>query len=471
MRRHCALLSCFGLILLPVALRAAPRPQGDEAEPYRRPTVAISDFPADDKALSAFLSDTLLTDLGHSDRLQTLERTEVRQAMSDLDMRDTGPRTPAQVRHLGDLIHASRLVVGSLLVRDDQVVINVRLLDTQTGLNVPGSSFTVTGPRKSLLAVTHRLAHQLHHKLTGEDLALDEDTPVAAPIADVREIEPAPIMQEDVDPLDNGKRLGLIPATARPNGPLVERELAGFLGRLAKRVATDNVLHLTQVAGPVSRMQALTGVVKLIVSSADLASFRTAASAGLTPDGAQVPLWGQPYLAAAVDQGWWDAGTPLRPREAATWGFLQLVLAKLPVQIDAPRTIEAPRPITLRPRDETPMFADHFTGLVVDVRDFDLKRDHSPRIVDEDGREVYPDPKHCPSPDYVEEHGMASYATAENDSRRSGAHPLVVRALGTTGPGPFDVVVSNEDARRIVEANRHSKFLWKWNVTLVTDAR
>jgi len=460
MRRHCALLSCFGLILLPAALRAAPRTQADEAEHNSRPTIAISDFPGDDKPLGAFLSDTLITDLGHSERLQTLERTELRQAMADLDMKDSGPVTPAQVRHLGDLIHASRLVVGSFLVRDDQVVINARVLDTQTGLNVPGSSFNVTGSRKSLLTVTHKLAHQLHRKLTGEDLILDEEIP-AASIPEAREKEPAPIVQEESDALENGKRLGLIPAAARANGALVERDLAGFLARLTRHVSTDNVLHLAPAAGPVSRMQALTAIVKLIVSNADMASFKSIGSSGLTPDGAQIPLWGQPYLAAALDQGWWDIGTPFRPREAATWGFLQLVLTKLPIQD------EAPLPITVRPREEAPVVHELFTGLVIDVRDFDLKRDRSPRIVDEDGNEVYPDPKHCPSPDYVEEHGMAAYATAENDSHRSGGHPLVVHAVGVTGPGPFDVVVSNEDAHRIVEANRRSKFLWKWTVTLV----
>ena len=108
---------------------------------------------------------------------------------------------------------------------------------------------------------------------------------------------------------------------------------------------------------------------------------------------------------------------------------------------------------------------------MIDARDFDLKRDHSPRIVDENGAEVYPDPKHCPSPDWVEEHGMAAYATSDSESHRSGGHPLVVRAIGVTGPGPFDVIVSNEDARRIVEANRRSKFLWKWSVTMVVAGR
>lgn len=461
MRSATALLSSFGLMLLPILLRAAPIVQADDLERSARPTVAISDFPGDDRTMSAFVSETLLTDLGHSDRVQTLERTELRQAMADLDMRDSGPLTPGQVRHLGDLIHATRLVVGSFMVQNDQVVINVRVLDTQSGLNVPGSSFNVTGPRKGLLTVTHRLAQQLYRKLVGEDLNLDEEAiaPLKAPV--VREAEFAPIVQDPADALETGKRLGLIPATARAAGPLGERDLGGFLGRLSRHVTPENVVHLAATAGPVSRMQALTAIVKTLVASADMASFTGAGASPITPDGALIPIWGQPYLAAAVDQGWWDASSPLRPREAATWGFLQSIVARLPLQQ------ESAAAVVVRSREEAPAVSGPYTGLVIDARDFDLKRDHSPTIVDEDGHEVYPDPKHCPSPDYVEEHGMAAYATMENDSHRSGARPLVIRAIGVTGPGPFDVVVSNDDARRIAEANRRSKFLWKWNVTMV----
>ena len=85
----------LGLLILPGSLRAAPRAPAGETK-HTLPTVAISDFPGDDKSLTAFVSETLLTDLGHSDRLQTLERTEFRQALSDLDMRDSGPLPPAR---------------------------------------------------------------------------------------------------------------------------------------------------------------------------------------------------------------------------------------------------------------------------------------------------------------------------------------------------------------------------------------
>ena len=77
--------------------------------------------------------------------------------------------------------------------------------------------------------------------------------------------------------------------------------LAGFLGRLAKRINGDSMFRLTQSSGPVSRMQALTGVVKLLVPTGDLISIRSAGSRAV-PDAALIPLWGQPYLAAAVDR-------------------------------------------------------------------------------------------------------------------------------------------------------------------------
>lgn len=134
-------------------------------------------------------------------------------------------------------------------------------------------------------------------------------------------------------------------------------------------------------------------------------------------------------------------------------------------RVTAPaRTIRTVRPPSAP--QETP---ENCTGLLVDVRNLRLERDASPFIMDEEGVQVYPDPAHIPADTWVVEHGMASYVFEPEDAERSGRQPLRIRAVRVSGPGPFNVVVSHEDATRIRAANQRTGFLNTWNVSFLTD--
>ena len=103
--------------------------------------------------------------------------------------------------------------------------------------------------------------------------------------------------------------------------------------------------------------------------------------------------------------------------------------------------------------------------------DFKFDRTLDLRILDEDQNEVYPDPKHIPNPDWLQDHGMASYYSEISEAKRSGGNPLIVHAIGITGPGQDNLIVSNETAERIREANKRGRFLAKWAVSVVTESR
>jgi hypothetical protein len=89
-----------------------------------------------------------------------------------------------------------------------------------------------------------------------------------------------------------------------------------------------------------------------------------------------------------------------------------------------------------------------------------------PRIVDEDGRVLYPDPRHVPDMTYLQDHGMAAYVKNGQDAPRSGDHPLTVWVERLTGPGRDDLVVSRQTARRIREAEDRDGFLSRWAVSI-----
>lgn len=167
-----------------------------KAETSREITIAVADFTGEEAALGRFLADTLLTDLAQSARLCLVERGELRRAIEELKLEETGLFAPPQARALGQMLRADRLIVGSYLRQDDRLLINARLLDVETGRVLPGGAATLSGESGSLLDLMHRLARQFHVHLTGEPLVLEgerreppalarpeaEDPPRSAPL-------------------------------------------------------------------------------------------------------------------------------------------------------------------------------------------------------------------------------------------------------------------------------------------------
>ncbi|HLK60231.1 MAG TPA: FlgO family outer membrane protein [Chthonomonadaceae bacterium] len=458
---------CVALSILSMLVcGSAPRQQEGKPDPPERMTVAISNLTGADKELGAFLAETLLTDLARSDQLQPLERAEILQAFTDLQLPAASPLTPAQARQLGQQVHATRIIVGSYMVQEGQIIINARLLDAQTGLIIPGGAMNVSGDRKDLLGVTHRLARQFHKRVTGSDLQLEEPTRVqtatdkSAPPSDMPpSLLPAP---DELEPL---RQSGLIPQTAKANEGLSERDLTGLVKTISKRVEThpEGLITLTDTAAPVTRLRALSALVKLLVSPEDLTTYRTNLPATMPPDADQIPAWGVPFVAAAIDQGWLVPDKAIRYRDQASWGFVAAVLSKMPIRESQAPSNASPDPAPTE--DNEP-----YTGLILDARDFKVERTMSPRLLDEDGHIVYPDPKHIPTDDYVGEHGMASYAISAENAKRAGKHPLVVKVLSLAEGTHDDLVVSSETAARIRDANKRDKFLWKWNVVILVDS-
>src|SRR5262245_34237517 len=90
------------LCLLPLVSRSAPR---QEEEPTTL-MVAVADLSGTDRELGRFLTETLCNDLSQSDQLRIVERAEVRQAASELQLAPDDPLDPPQVRRLGRYLRA-----------------------------------------------------------------------------------------------------------------------------------------------------------------------------------------------------------------------------------------------------------------------------------------------------------------------------------------------------------------------------
>ncbi len=116
-----------------------------------------------------------------------------------------------------------------------------------------------------------------------------------------------------------------------------------------------------------------------------------------------------------------------------------------------------------------------YTGLIVVVRGR-LDRSMSPAVLTPTGEAVYGRGWFKPgtiSQELANQQGIVGYSSSPGSASRAGARPLVVYAIGTSGPPlsnfKTDVIVSSEDAARIRDANAQGRFLEQLQVDIVVQ--
>lgn len=116
------------------------------------------------------------------------------------------------------------------------------------------------------------------------------------------------------------------------------------------------------------------------------------------------------------------------------------------------------------PQDEV------YTGLVINAVGLQGRPAMSPKIYDENGAEVYGtlivDKK------YALQEGICGYArdlTAAQSNVRVTNNPLTVKAIRAQGAGMSELIIGNEDAKRVRAAKENLTFLKKCRVMIVLD--
>jgi len=140
-------------------------------------------------------------------------------------------------------------------------------------------------------------------------------------------------------------------------------------------------------------------------------------------------------------------------------GFAQLVL---PEDI---KPLESIKP-AIPPQSSSAVY----TGLVVDARGLKTRPAMSPKILDENGQEVYGSA--FVSREYAVQQGMSGYAKdlgAAKGNQRVTNNPLTVKGLRAEGAGRSDIVISNADASRLRSASENLSFMKKCRVMIVVD--
>lgn len=108
-----------------------------------------------------------------------------------------------------------------------------------------------------------------------------------------------------------------------------------------------------------------------------------------------------------------------------------------------------------------------YSGLIVDATELAVEPALCPTVLDASGSDVYGCQKVTPS--LAVEFGVAAYVSSVGralKSSRVGRNPLVVKALKSGPRFPTDIILSEEDATRVREADSRSGFLSRCHVVI-----
>jgi hypothetical protein len=112
-----------------------------------------------------------------------------------------------------------------------------------------------------------------------------------------------------------------------------------------------------------------------------------------------------------------------------------------------------------------------YTGLVVDARGLGVRPAMAPKILNEDGKEVYGSANI--NRDWAVREGMAGYLKGDPASVQTNPRvadkPLVVKAIKASGEGRTDLVISNADAAALQGASQNLSMLEKCRVIILVD--
>jgi len=146
--------------------------------------------------------------------------------------------------------------------------------------------------------------------------------------------------------------------------------------------------------------------------------------------------------------------------------IMPLAMAKPPA---APALNEAAPAPAVKMLESLPANAV-YTGVVIDARGIQARPAISPRIFDENGKEVYGLAR--VDLEYMVKNGMSGYArelTVAQSNQRVGANPIKIKAVRTSGTGKSDIIISNADAQNIRLSAKSASFLNQCKVMIVLD--
>jgi len=147
----------------------------------------------------------------------------------------------------------------------------------------------------------------------------------------------------------------------------------------------------------------------------------------------------------------------------------------LPTAPAKPTSGSAGAAASLAPLPSEALISDACTCLIVDGTGYKLDKCMSPKVVRSDGTVIWGTFAKLTDEQYdiIQDSGMVAYAATVEEAKtnaRAGLRPLVVKALSSRGTRvQSDLVVSDEDAVKILSEDARGAFLAKFRVIFVRN--
>ncbi len=140
---------------------------------------------------------------------------------------------------------------------------------------------------------------------------------------------------------------------------------------------------------------------------------------------------------------------------------------KIEAEINKPSNVPPPK-VKAVPAQEAG--GEVYTGLVIDARGQGARPAMAPKIVDENGAEVYGSA--MVDRNFAVQQGMSGYARdlgAAQSNQRVTNNPITMKALSVEGGSKADLRISNADAEKLRSVSENLSFMKKCRVMIVLD--
>jgi len=156
------------------------------------------------------------------------------------------------------------------------------------------------------------------------------------------------------------------------------------------------------------------------------------------------------------------------PSDGSVKARVSLMLTSAFADLVLPSTIRVIQPIKQKTVSET--HNGDYTGFIIDCSGLKVKPSMIPKIIDEEGHEVY-GPVNV-SRNYAIHRTLTGYIkgirAAEKDPKV--AHkPLIIKGVGPAKTGPSDIIISNADAEKVRGDAHNLLLLQKCKIIIVLD--
>lgn len=129
-------------------------------------TLAIAMFEGEKGSMSAGISDTFMTALSKSDKITLVERSQVEKVVKEIGLGMSGFVDEVTAAKVGKFVGVKKIVVGSYLQVEWKIILNVRLIDVETGK--VDRALSREGEKANLYFLVNQLAQDFHKSLTGK---------------------------------------------------------------------------------------------------------------------------------------------------------------------------------------------------------------------------------------------------------------------------------------------------------------